>query len=167
MIVTLVAMMGKNRVIGDRGRVPWHIPEDMKRFRSATMGHPVVMGRKTWETLKGPLTGRENVVITRHEGYRASGARVARDLEEALAPYRPGPGEVFVVGGAEIFHLALPIADKICLTVVEESPRGDAFFPELPEGDFRETSREPRPGPPPHAFFVLERSRPAATVGLP
>lgn len=153
----LVAMMGTNRAIGMGGRVPWRIPEDMARFKALTTGHPVLMGRRTWETLEGPLSGRENVVITRRPGYAAPGARVAASLADALAPYRGSSAEVWIVGGGEIFEGALPAADRIVLTVVDEAPEGDAFFPELPRGLFREVSREERAGPPSHAFLSFER----------
>ncbi len=162
MRVTLIAMMGANGVIGRGGLVPWHLAEDMARFKALTMGHPVLMGRKTWETLEGPLPGRENVVITRRREYEAPGARIEADLMAALLPYRGTGEEVWVVGGGEIFSEALPLADRLVLTVVEESPEGDAFFPELPPGRFCEVSREARAGPPPHAFVVLER---AVTAG--
>ena len=157
MRVTLVAMMGKNRVIGQNGRVPWHIPEDMVRFKNLTIGHPVIMGRKTWETLDGPLAGRENVVVTRRAGYAAEGARTASSLDVALAPYQATGAEVFVIGGGEIFLEALPLAQRIELTLVDETPEGDAFFPEIPEGTFVETSREDRSGPPRHSFVTFER----------
>ncbi len=157
MVLTLIAMMGTNRAIGREGRVPWHLPEDMSRFKSVTWGHPVLMGRRTWETLDGPLPGRENVVITRQPAYAAQGARVAGDLEEALAPYWGTTAEVFVVGGGEVYREALPLADRLLLTVVREDPPGDAFFPEIPDGLFRETAREERPGPPRHAFVTYVR----------
>ena len=157
MRVTIVAMMGKNRVIGQNGRVPWHIPEDMVRFKNLTIGHPVIMGRKTWETLDGPLAGRENVVVTRRAGYAAEGARTAPSLDDALAPYCGTDAVVCVIGGGEIFAEALPLAQRIELTLVDETPEGDAFFPEIPEGTFVETSREDRSGPPRHSFVTFER----------
>ena len=157
MILTLIAMMGANRVIGRKGRVPWHIQEDMARFKALTWGHPVVMGRKTWETLGGALPSRKNVVLTRRAGYAAPGARLARDLDEALAPFRNSNEEVFVVGGGEVYLEAMPSADRILLTVVDEAPEGDAFFPHVPEGLFQKVSREDRAGPPRHCFVRLER----------
>lgn len=157
MRVTLVAMLGSNRVIGRDGRVPWQIPEDMARFRALTMGHPVIMGRKTWETLDGPLAGRENVVISRQAQYAAEGARVTPNLHDALAPYQGTDAEVLVIGGGEVFREALPLAHRLELTLVDEAPEGDAFFPEIPEGAFTETSREERGGPPKHSFVTLDR----------
>ena len=157
MRVTLVAMLGKNRVIGWRGCVPWHLPEDMARFKSITMGHPVIMGRKTWETLDGPLPGRENVVITRRATYAAEGARTASSLDYALVPYRGTDEIVCVIGGGEIFLEALPLADRLELTRVDENPAGDAFFPEIPGGTFAEIASEEREGPPRHSFVTFER----------
>ena len=157
MRVTVVAMLGKNRVIGLGGRVPWHIPEDMDRFKALTMGHPVIMGRRTWETLDGPLPGRENVVLTRQIGYSAEAARVVPSLHHALAPYSGTDAVVFIIGGGEVFTEALPLAHRLELTFVDETPEGDAFFPEIPEGTFVETAREDRPGPPPYSFATFER----------
>jgi dihydrofolate reductase len=159
LVLTLIAIVGANRVIGLGGRVPWHLDEDLARFKALTSGHPVVMGRKTWETLQVPLVGRENVVITRQGGYKAAGARIARDLDEALAPYWATPEEVFVAGGGEVYREALPFADRLVLTLVEESPPGDTHFPELPQGVFEEVSREERAGPPRHAFVTYGRRR--------
>ncbi len=157
MMVALVAVMGRNRVIGRGGKVPWHIPEDMERFKALTLGHPVVMGRKTWETLEAPLPGRDNVVVTRRPSYEAPGARVVSGLEEALAPYRGTDATVFILGGGEVFEQALPMADVLHLTLVDEAPEGDAFFPELPEDQFYEASVQERPGPPKHVFVTLQR----------
>ncbi len=158
MQVALVAMMGRNRVIGREGKVPWHIPEDMERFKALTLGHAVVMGRKTWETMEGPLPDRDNVVITRRPSYEAPGARVASGLEEALAPYRGTDAAVFILGGGGIFEQALPLADVLHLTLVDDAPEGDAFFPELPENQFVETAAQERPGPPRHVFLTLQRA---------
>lgn len=157
MHITMVAMLGKNRVIGRGGRVPWHIPEDMARFKALTMGHAVLMGRKTWETLDGLLPGRENVVLTRQIGYAAAGARTALSLEDALAPYQGTAAEIFVIGGGEVFMEVLPLAQRLDLTMVDETLEGDAFFPEIPEGMFNETSRDDRTGPPRHAFVTFDR----------
>lgn len=127
--------MAENRVIGARGRLPWHLPDDMRRFKSLTIGHPVVMGRKTFETLSQPLPQRRNIVITTNRGYRTAGAEVVHGLDEALA-LAGTEEEVFVAGGGQVYRLALPHASRIYLTVVHASYDGDAFFPDIPSGDW-------------------------------
>jgi dihydrofolate reductase len=130
MIVSLVAAMGENRVIGALGSLPWHLPRDMRHFKTLTTGHPVVMGRKTFETLNVPLPNRHNVVITKDPTYVANGADVVDSLEAALAAVG-GDDEVFIAGGGEIYRLALPRADRIYLTVVHGRFEGDTSFPVL------------------------------------
>lgn len=127
--------MAENRVIGSRGRLPWHLPEDMRRFKSLTTGHTVIMGRKTFETLRQPLPQRRNMVITSNRGYRADGAEVVHSLDEALALAR-NEREVFIAGGGQVYRLALPLASRIYLTVVHATYDGDAFFPEFPTADW-------------------------------
>jgi dihydrofolate reductase len=130
MIVSLVAAMGENRVIGAKASLPWHLPRDMRYFRTLTTGHSVVMGRKTFETLNVPLPNRHNVVITKASTYVADGADVVDSLEAALAAVGDDD-EVFVAGGGEIYRLALPRADRIYLTVVHGRFEGDTSFPEF------------------------------------
>ena len=118
MIVSLVVAMAENRVIGRDGGLPWHIPGDLKLFKKTTMGKPIVMGRKSWESLGRPLPGRPNSVITRDRNYRAEGAHVADGLQAALAlaeelARQSAVDEIMVIGGAEIYRLALPIADRL------------------------------------------------------
>jgi dihydrofolate reductase len=134
--ITLIAAMSRNRVIGRKGALPWRMPADLKRFKQRTIGHAVIMGRKTWAALQGrPLPGRSNIVITRDREFQASGATVVHSLDQALQGARqahPDESEVFITGGEEIFRLALPIADVIDLTVVDTTIEdGDAFFPEF------------------------------------
>ncbi len=136
MLVSLIAAMAKNRVIGRSGKVPWRLEEDMAYFKKTTLGHPLIVGRKTWETLGGPLSGREMVVLSRQDGYRAPGCRVANSIEAALGPYNSGPDEVFVAGGEQVYRLALPLAGRICLTIVEGRYEGDAFFPSFGDDEF-------------------------------
>ncbi|MBT4934358.1 MAG: dihydrofolate reductase [Rhodospirillaceae bacterium] len=156
MIVALVAALGENRVIGKDGGLPWHIPGDLKLFKQTTMGKPIIMGRKTWESLGRPLPGRTNIVITRKPAYRADGAEVAGDLAQALAVAGQQEGEeVMVIGGAEIYRLALPKADRLYLTEVALSPQGDALFPDFDQADWREISRQP---------FPVEEEIPAYTL---
>jgi len=128
--VSLVAAMADNRVIGRDGALPWRLPRDMRRFKGLTTGHTVVMGRKTFETLPGPLPNRRNVVLSRDAGYGRPGIEVAPDLESALRAAGPG-SEVFVAGGGDVYRAALPLADRIHLTVVHASVEGDTTFPEF------------------------------------
>jgi dihydrofolate reductase len=141
-----------NGVIGRDGGLPWRIPEDLKRFKAMTMGKPMVMGRKTFESFPDLLVGRRHIVITRDREWAAPGAEVVHTREEALA--LAGEGEVAVIGGAEVFALFLPQATRIELTEVHAAPDGDAVVP--PFGpEWRESAREDRDG---HSFVTLERS---------
>ena len=142
MTVTIVAALGRNRVIGKDNRMPWHIPEDLKRFKALTMGHPVIMGRKTFESIGKALPGRENVVITRSHDFEAPGCRMVHSLGEALAA-AGAAAEVFVIGGAEIYALALPLADRLQLTEVHAAVDGNTYFPDFDPSVWREVSREP------------------------
>ena len=136
MTITLVLAAAENGVIGSDGAIPWRIADDMKRFKALTMGKTVVMGRKTWDSLpRKPLPGRDNVVVTRDPAWRAEGARVVHDVADALA------GEVLVIGGAEIYHAALPLADRIELTEVHGDFDGDAVFT-FDRTSWREIARE-------------------------
>lgn len=157
MTITLIAAMADNRVIGRDGAMPWHLPDDLARFRAITMGHPVVMGRKTFEAIGRPLAGRLNIVLTRQEGYAPAGVLVARSLDGALA-LAGDAGEIFICGGGEVYREALPRADRIQLTVVRGEYPGDTTFPVLP-ADFAVVARVEADGDPPHAFVTLERRR--------
>jgi len=158
-VISLVAAIARNRVIGAGNRLPWHLPEDLKRFKRLTLGAPVVMGRRTHESVLahagGPLPGRRNIVVTRQPGARFAGCEVAGSLEAALALAGSVP-EVFVIGGAELYAAALPRADRLYLTLVDAEYAGDAFFPEIDPADWRETAREPGAG---FAFVTYERRR--------
>ena len=158
MIISLIAAMAENRVIGRDGVIPWDLPEDRRRFRELTMGHPVIMGRTTFESIGRPLPGRQNIVLTRHTGFRADGCLVVTDLRSALEAC-VGSTEVFICGGGELYREALPLADKLYLTIIEGEVDGDIFFPELPAGEFEETERRSGKGPPPCTFLVLVRRR--------
>jgi dihydrofolate reductase len=138
-MITLVVAAARNGAIGRNGAIPWRLPEDLKRFKALTLGHAVVMGRKTWESLPArnrPLPGRRNIVVTRDAGWRADGAETA-SLEVALQ----GAGDIFVIGGGEIYRAALPLADRIELTEVQGDFEGDAFFT-FDRAPWRETARE-------------------------
>ncbi|HEX2154338.1 MAG TPA: dihydrofolate reductase [Acidimicrobiia bacterium] len=128
MAVTVVAAVARNGVIGRDGNLPWHLPEDLRRFKEMTMGGVLVMGRKTYESIGRPLPGRTTVVVTRRPDWSADGVEVAASLEEAL----DRPGELFVVGGAEIYRQALELADALEITEVDAEPEGDTYFPEIP-----------------------------------
>ncbi len=156
--VFLVVAVAANGVIGADGGLPWHIPADLKRFKALTMGKPMVMGRKTFESLPGLLPGRRHIVLTRDRTWQAAGAEVTHDLADALAV--AGEGEVAVIGGAEIFALALPQARRIELTEVHAEMAGDTIMPALDEG-WRETAREnhaPSGDLPGFSFVTLERA---------
>ncbi|WP_459615725.1 dihydrofolate reductase [Bordetella sp. 2513F-2] len=158
--LTLIVAYAGNRAIGRDNALPWKLPGDLAHFKRSTLGHPIIMGRKTWESLGRPLPGRSNIVITRSSGYRADGAAVAPTLDAALAVCPPDAGEIFVIGGAQIYALALPRADRILATEVHADVEGDAFFPELPPGQWRETARQPQPAENGHAydFVIYERT---------
>jgi dihydrofolate reductase len=162
MKISIVVAMSENRVIGVDNHLPWNIPEDLKRFKKITNGHPILMGRKTYESIGRVLPGRTNIIITRNRDYRVEGAATCGSLAEALewAGRAPGSEEVFVIGGGEIFREVLPRVDKIYLTVVHWPFEGDVFFPEFPEDDFREVHREKLSDSPSSTLRVLERSRP-------
>jgi dihydrofolate reductase len=153
--VSLVAALARNRVIGTGNRLPWHLPEDLRRFKRLTMGAPVIMGRKTHESIGKPLPGRRNIVVTRQPGARWEGCEVAGSLEAALAAAGDAP-EVFVIGGAELYAAALPRADRLHLTLIDAEYEGNAFFPAFDPADWRETAREPGPE---FTFVTYERAR--------
>jgi dihydrofolate reductase len=145
--VVLVVAAADNGVIGRAGALPWRMPSDMRTFRRLTLGKPVVMGRRTFQSLKSPLKDRDNIVVSRDIGFAAEGIFVAQALAEALILARTcaqgrGVDEIAVIGGAEIYRLALPFAHRIYLTRVHGSPEGDTLLPELPETDWAETARE-------------------------
>ena len=139
--IYLVAAVAANGVIGRRGQLPWHLPEDLKHFKRLTLGHPVIMGRRTWESLRGPLPGREHIVVTRRAGYEAPGAAVANSLQAALA-LCAGESVAFVVGGHDLFAESLPIAAGLVMTEIARDYEGDILFPEYDRSRWKETQRE-------------------------
>ncbi len=141
--VYLVAAVAANGVIGAGGKLPWRLPEDLRHFKALTLGHPVIMGRKTWESLGQPLPGRENIVVTRARGYDAPGAHVAASLDAALA-LCSGEPVAFVIGGGELYAAALPFADAMVLTEIDREYAGDAHFPRFDRAAWRETQRKPQ-----------------------
>ncbi len=166
MKVALVAAVARGGVIGRDGGLPWRLPEDLAHFREVTMGHPVVMGRRTWESLPErfrPLPGRRNVVVTRSAEWNAEGAERAGSLDEALE-LLSGEERVSVIGGGELFATALPLADEIVLTEIDADFDGDRTFPEIDPGEWREVEREEFPADErnahPYRFVTLDRVGP-------
>ena len=139
--VYLVAAVARNGVIGAGGKLPWHLPEDLKHFKKLTLGHPVIMGRRTWDSLGKPLPGRENIVISRKTGFEAPGASVASSVEAAIALCAGEPA-AFVIGGAEIYAAALPLADGLVLTEIDRAYEGDTRFPAWDRGAWRTSQKE-------------------------
>ena len=159
--IVLIAAMAKNRVIGIDNRLPWRLPDDLQHFKKMTMGHSIVMGRKTWESLPGVLSDRRHIVITRDKGFQAEAAVVVYSIEEALdlvAENEP----VFIVGGGNLYQQLLPRADRMELTLVDAEPDGDAYFPQWDEAVWKETKREHHAADERHSyafdFVTLERT---------
>lgn len=143
MMVSLILAMDEHRGIGLGNGLPWRLPDDLKRFKSLTMGHHVILGRKTWETIRRPLPGRVMIVVSRSAAFHAEGVEKASSLDEALEnARRAGESEAFVIGGGQIFAQALPQADRIYLTRVHASLPADTFFPALDLHEWRVTARE-------------------------
>lgn len=159
--IVIIVAVAQNRVIGKDNRLIWNIPEDMARFKALTAGHTVLMGRKTWESLPPrfrPLPGRRNIVISRQADYAAPGAELAHSLESALA-LAASDETVFVIGGADIYRQALPLADRLEITEVELSPEGDSWFPEISADDWQETTRKAPPSTSGTGFAFLSYCR--------
>lgn len=143
-VVTLVLAMADNGVIGHKGGLPWHIPDDLRRFKQITMGKPCIMGRRTWESLpRKPLPGRTNIVVTRDKHFSAEGAIAVHSLEEALTRTHDAP-EVAIIGGAELFKEAIPVADRVDLTEVHVEIEGDTSMPAFDRAIWKERAREDR-----------------------
>ena len=153
MTLTIICALAKNRVIGKDNQLIWHISEDLKRFKNLTTGHPIIMGRKTFESLPGLLPGRTHYVLTGNENYRAPvGVILCRNAEELLQ--KLPDTDCYIIGGAAIYKTLLPYADAMELTEIEKTYEGDAYFPEFSEEEWKETRREAREG---YAFVRYER----------
>ena len=150
MNITIIAALADNGIIGAAGKIPWHLSDDLKRFKRLTLGHPVIMGRKTYDSLGKPLPGRRNLVLTR--GVAITGIECFASLEAGLATCRDEI--VFIIGGAEIYRQALPLANTLLLTHVHQSVEGDTKFPEFDPRSWQEVRREEHPG---HAFVEYRR----------
>lgn len=163
--INIIVAYAANRVIGAKGNMPWHLPQDLKRFKALTMGHSIIMGRKTWESLGRLLPGRRHVIISRNSNYTVAGAAVVASLDKAIAACA-AETEVFVIGGEEIYRQALSLADRLYVTEIEAEFSGDTFFPTVAPGQWRETARQPfvdsvtglR-----YAFVTYDRSQPNHT----
>jgi dihydrofolate reductase len=170
--ISLIVAMADNNCIGRNNQMPWHIPGDLKRFKSLTMGHPVIMGRKTFESILGylnkPLPGRESIIVTRknHTLYPNEPIHQAATIEQAIEmatemAAKQGLGEIFIIGGAQIFKQSLALAHKIYLTNVHREIGGDTFFPKIDEADWEEIeSISHKENDPPFSFVDLERRQP-------
>lgn len=141
--LTLIAAIGRGGVIGSHGRVPWDLPEDRAHFRRTTMGHSVIMGRRTWDETGKPLDGRRNIVVSRSGDVSGSGREVVATLDDAVALARASDPDPFVIGGAEIFRMALPLATKLILTEVELDVPGDTWFPPFDPAEWHVVERRP------------------------
>ena len=137
--ISIIVAMARNRVIGADGGIPWHLPEELKRFKKLTLGHHIVMGRKTWDSIGRLLPGRTTVIVTRQPGYHAPGAQVVHSLDDAIAACG-ADDEIFVIGGAELYAQALPRAGRLYLTTVDAEIAGDTIMPEYDAHDWREVS---------------------------
>ncbi len=159
-MISIIAALAENRVIGVNNTLPWRLPNDLKHFRRLTTGHAIILGRKNYESIGKPLPERTNIVITRNRDFRADGCLIAHSLDEALTLAKNDP-EIFVIGGAEIYRAALARADRLYLTRVHAAIAGDTHFPEFDETEWREISRERHERDERHAyaysFVVLER----------
>lgn len=169
MLLSVIVAVADNGVIGRDNALPWHISEDLKYFKRITLGKPIIMGRKTFDSIGRPLPGRANIVVTRNSDYAAEGVHVASSLDDALAlaadiALIDGVEEALVIGGAQIYEEAIPRADRLYLTEVHAEVAGDAFLSPIETGEWREVSREERVAEPPnpfnYSFVVYERGAP-------
>ncbi len=160
MITSIIVAMGHERVIGLNNQLPWLLPADLKYFKAITMGKPIVMGRKTYESIGRPLPGRTNIVITRNKKWKADGVKVVHNLKEAIKVARKDKSdEVMIIGGAQIYSEVLASADRLYVTEVDIDVDGDAFFPEI-DTSWKEVSRKAHPAEgckPAYAFVILDR----------
>lgn len=157
MLISLIVAMASNRVIGDKGEIPWRIPGEQKMFKEITMGHTMIMGRKTYEAIGRALPGRTNIVITRQTDYAAPDCIVVHDLESALESCPSDENEAFIIGGGQIYQETIGSADRIYLTVVPKEVPGDTYFPEFSDSDFKITRSDFIDAVEPYHFYIYER----------
>lgn len=160
--ISLIAAVAQNKVIGRNNDLPWHLPDDSAYFKRKTSHHPIVMGRKSLEALEKPLPNRTNIVLTRNPDFTAAGVTIVYTLEEAVASAKAiNQEEIFIIGGAEIYTMALPIATTLYLTEIQQAYEGDAYFPDFDKSQWEEVSRQPHPADERHtvAFDFVEYER--------
>ena len=161
MKISLIVAMASNRVIGLNNQMPWHLSADLKKFKKITMGSPIIMGRKTYESIGRPLPSRTNIIISRNPDYRQDGCLVVNTIESALEKGCVSAGELFVIGGSDLYSATLPMADTLYLTLINKTFAGDTFFPELDEQAWAEVQREDINDDPDagfsYSFLKLER----------
>lgn len=157
--ITLIAAMGKNRAIGLDGKMPWHLPAELQHFKKATMGKALVMGRKTWQSIGRPLPGRQNIVISRNTGLVARGAEVADSLERAVQLSRVE--DIMVIGGGQLYELALPLARRMILTLIDIEPPADTWFPRWEDDQWSQNKQQTFPADDKNqlAYRIVELSR--------
>ncbi len=159
-MISLVVACGRNNVIGSGGGIPWHVPADLKQFKSLTMGKPIIMGRKTYQSIGRPLPGRTNIVITRDPEFAAEGIQISDSLDAALEQAGALGDEIMIIGGGEIYEAALPMAKRIYMTRIELEPEGDVFFPTIDGADWQTTVLEEHAASgdvPAFSFLQLDR----------
>ena len=157
MLISLIVAMSSNRVIGNRGQIPWKIPGEQKMFKEITMGHSMIMGRKTYEAIGRALPGRTNIVVTRQAEYQAPGCKVVHDLKAAFEACPPAEDEAFIIGGGQIYDETMAIADRIYLTVLPREVAGDTYFSEFDESEFEIIKSEFIDAVEPYHFYIYEK----------
>lgn len=162
-MLSIIVAYDRNKTIGKNNQLPWNLPRDLAYFKKVTMGHPIVMGRKTYESIGRPLPGRKNIIVTRNRDYKHEGCTVIHSIEEIKEIAQRENGEVFVIGGAEIFKDVLQEADRLYVTYIDEEFHGDTFFPEIDFTKWKEISREKgmkdEKNPYDYYFIVYERNK--------
>lgn len=158
MLVSIIVAMGTNRVIGNKGQLPWHLPEDLQRFQRLTMGYPLIMGRRTFESIGRPLPGRQMIILSRDPSYKVAGCDVVSGVEAALQLAKSAE-ELFICGGAEIYQQTLSLAERIYLTELDTDPDGDVLFPDIPVGDFKTIYTREFNRAPAYQFSILQRCK--------
>jgi dihydrofolate reductase len=157
MRISLIAAMASNRVIGQQGTIPWHIPGEQKLFKQITIGHTAIMGRKTYESIGKPFPERFNIIITRQNDYQAPGCVVAGSLEDALNKCPENEDEVFICGGGQLYTESIAIADRLYLSILNEAIQGDTYFPEFSEDRFQKIHSEHIEAAIPYTYTIFER----------
>ena len=163
-MISIIVAMAKNRVIGKNGQLPWDLSSDLQRFKRLTMGHTLLMGRRTFDSIGKPLPGRRTIVLSRDPEYSAAGCEVSTDIESGIQLAHSAE-ELFICGGAEVYRQALPLVERIYLTELEKEITGDTFFPELPTGEFQAIQTEQCTDVMNYRFSILQRRRSRLSIG--